>query len=831
MTMDRTTAASRIDHLVVIRESSRHNRELMEGMILTTLSKVLDLPGARELVQAGLDVFDNPNEYSAVSKRVGRSTIRLIEREGVLYFYSMGSAAAKDLADGNAFARELVAVIRHYRPRTVWADSLTRLVRSTQAIGEILSALAENCDRVCAELDIRPNTADGQMFFTILGLMAANERDNIVRRHTAGRINQWRRGKWIPTAYPPGYRLEDGRLVLDDEMIEPVRHLLRLLADTSLTAAQVVQRAAELGVTTRMLKDLYGAKATIANARNPSGVLKTVMRWLEVYEKGRYEVLWPNPFPGVSEIAGIEVEELTDSFSDASFSDAREQDETDARWAHDPSRYKYGVLRLPYTVELPAGGWADQATFDGIRKRSQAFLPTGGSAHRLTAPLSGLFRFESGENEFALLAHRRATRYVLLKRPKDPNRRHQGWVRDFGSDGEMVAIVDRSELHSSLVTEIVNAIEHGLPAELNSSRFVSYGDLPEINQVDANIRALRQKIEATRENLRRARHFAYSAPLDEAEVWAKDCERFSSELRRLENDLQVLEEARAEPVLEDEFETNAQMVAAALAPLANTDRTGPLELRAALSTIIADERMSVSPTAVSWELSIELPHPEGVVRLGPIHGAVQNLLESTRRRNGTSPKAQRRERARRRAELVAAGLPEDAASVVAACPHPDLWQVIKAHLAEDPYPESVDRSWAAHVVSVYMNPDFHWEPGKWQITYPIRQRILDAIVSHGGKVLQSVLEKEGFRAEQVRYLRRQTKSPTGSPILATEGRGAQRTISLLPCPHCGGHASVSCLTPETQPGVLCPDCRRTPAANSPIFPEWYLPARRADAAA
>ena len=145
MTMDRTTAASRIDHLVVIRESSRHNRELMEGMILTTLSKVLDLPGARELVQAGLDVFDNPNEYSAVSKRVGRSTIRLIERDGVLYFYSMGSAAAKDLADGNAFARELVGAIRHYRPRTVWADSLTRLVRSTQAIGELLVPSQLSC--------------------------------------------------------------------------------------------------------------------------------------------------------------------------------------------------------------------------------------------------------------------------------------------------------------------------------------------------------------------------------------------------------------------------------------------------------------------------------------------------------------------------------------------------------------------------------------------------------------------------------------------------------------------------------------------------------------
>lgn len=44
---------------------------------------------------------------------------------------------------------------------------------------------------------------------------------------------------------------------------------------------------------------------------------------------------------------------------------------------------------------------------------------------------------------------------------------------------------------------------------------------------------------------------------------------------------------------------------------------------------------------------------------------------------------------------------------------------------------------------------------------------------------------------------------------------------LLACPHCGGQVSHSIVTPETRPGVLCPDCWRTPHPASPVFLEWY----------
>ena len=85
---------------------------------------------------------------------------------------------------------------------------------------------------------------------------------------------------------------------------------------------------------------MHGLEATVAHARHPSSVIDTLTGWVDLYENGAYEMLWPNPFPGVADIAGAEIEEHDD--------------------------YEFGVLRLTQHVPLPEGGWADDATFEAI---------------------------------------------------------------------------------------------------------------------------------------------------------------------------------------------------------------------------------------------------------------------------------------------------------------------------------------------------------------------------------------------------------------------------------------------------------------------------------
>ena len=100
-----------------MRESDEYDGMMMLGMIQQTLTKVRHLPGATELLAAGMEVFENPDRWGAITKRIARSRMALVERDGVLYVYSQGSASRDDLKDGNGFVQELLGILENYRPR------------------------------------------------------------------------------------------------------------------------------------------------------------------------------------------------------------------------------------------------------------------------------------------------------------------------------------------------------------------------------------------------------------------------------------------------------------------------------------------------------------------------------------------------------------------------------------------------------------------------------------------------------------------------------------------------------------------------------------------
>ena len=194
-----------IEHLVVMRESDGYDRALMAGMIQQTLEKVRHLPGAERLLEAGMDVYDHPKRYGARLTRRGKSRIAWVEVDGVLYMYSMGSAAVSDSEDLNAFVEELSSSIHSFKPAHLWALAFTRLIRAATFAGNLLKVCQENVETLHCEIDIAIATPEGAVSFQILSLVAAAERDYIVRRHTAGRVMQWKRGEWIPHSVPPGY--------------------------------------------------------------------------------------------------------------------------------------------------------------------------------------------------------------------------------------------------------------------------------------------------------------------------------------------------------------------------------------------------------------------------------------------------------------------------------------------------------------------------------------------------------------------------------------------------------------------------------------------------
>ena len=539
-----TERPSLLDHLVLMRESGPYAETLMQGMIQQTLTSVQHLPGAKELLAAGMGVFQAHNHLGAITKRVGSSRIAMVERDGVLYVYSLGTAAKNDLIDGNAFVNELVKILELYRPRETWVSSVTRLLRSANYMSELLQAFAENTTILNCEITIRINTTEGRMQFQMLAMFAASERDYILRRHTIGRVSQFQRGEWIPNATPLGYLKRDRRLVLDEDAVDSTRKTLAILADLSLTTAECVRRIGALGVTTARVTQLHGPDATIADVRNPSDAIATLVGWIDAYATGSYELLWPNPFPGVTEFAGVAVEPL--------------------------DGYDYGALRLTQRLPLPEGGWADDATLNAIRQRRATPSLTGGASHNSSPPLSGLFRCADDNWEYALGTAPGS--YTLLRRPKTSDRVFTGWRPESETDVVQLATVNRSEWHRSIADAVLHAVEEGLPAELNTQRFQAVGSLPPINTARATIRKTRQQLADAMASLERAKRNARLAEGDDvAATFVDDVKRHNADVVRLQRELDQQLAEEVEPALDETFESNAELAAHAMAALADAE--------------------------------------------------------------------------------------------------------------------------------------------------------------------------------------------------------------------------------------------------------------------
>ena len=784
-------AESRLDHLVFVRESAAYDTLLMEGMIQQTLAKVAALPGASELQAAGMEVFEHPGRFGASQRRVGSSRIVTVERDGVLYVFAMGTAATNDLdGETNAIVSELLRIVEAYSPREVWVAAFTRLLRSSDHVGDALRVFSEHVERLHCESELCPATPEGKMLFQVLGMIASTERDYIVRRHTAGRVAQWRRGEWIPNAYPPGYRLERRRLVLDERAEDRTRAMLRLLADHALTTAECAARLGELGITTPMIESLHGEGTTIADARNPTEAVGTLCGWAELYRTGRYEMLWPNPFPGVSDIAGVPVEVV--------------------------DGYEHGALRFPLTVELPQGGWVEETTIDAVKRRASTPSLTGGASHATTSPLSGMFGFPEDGFEHVLSSDRRGV-YQLLRRPMTDERAFAGWRCD--QDTERVLTVARTTLHTAMAKAAIEGVKNGLPGHLDAGRFLSIGPLPPLDPHKARIRAVRRQLEEATSALERSKRNAALAGDDEAAaLFVADTKRHFAERARLAHELEELEARLDDPVLGATFESYADLVAHAMAALLHAGDSGPRELRDALRAVITNERLWAEGKVTHFEFYLELPHAEGTVVLGPLRGEVDNLA-----RGGAVAEhwARRRVHTAIRAELIALGLGERAASCLAACPDDRLVAVVRAHLETQPVPEGIDPRFAAHAAAVYTDPRFSWNRGHWRLADHGRQAVLDALREGGGTLTLHELKARGITVNQLKYLRSETSAPSGQPIVRLLRRGPDPLYGLIPCPNCGGFASRSVVTPETRPGVVCPVCWRTPEEDSPELPGWY----------
>jgi DNA invertase Pin-like site-specific DNA recombinase len=828
-----------VNDMFAARESSLGSYELLEGMIYQTLGPYAAAdPSVADVLAEGVAPVLGNTSFPHVLSSLGRTKTVLLTHGDNAFLYGLGSAAKANLdSSENQFVKTLCEALVALRPNRLIVHEFTRLLRSADWSSALMRTL-ESAGTVVQSsgLTIDVRTAEGRMQWQLLALMADQDRIAIVRRLFGGIVNKHKRGLWLlsPESIPPGYRLIEGRIVLDPIQIEPTRGLIRLLAEEALGCRTLLDEAGRLGCTSLTVQRLYGTDATFADLSRADSKVHSLLDHIAVWETGTYRLRLPNPFAGAT------------SYGQYKVIDARPPE-------------NYGFVEFTHSLEVPEGGWGTPELFQAARTRGLSrkqrlaagpVPATGGAAHRKRRPLAGWPSWTDNTHEFRLSGD--SANYLLFRREITEG---LPWTADQGRNADRVASIDTDELHRAIVDAASNALRSGAEVEiLDGLKFWRTSDLRSsvINETQRKIDRISADTNETRRFYEQARLNANK--VDDPELAADllaDAQSHRKRLRTLEADLAEL--AAVEPNLVPEsFASDADFIAHGLAALANCGTRAPAELSEALSQVLRFHSAKCvfdSPApSVTFSFSLLVPANGQVASFGPIEASVRNRaylatlkslprIENARealciRTPNMPAHLAMRDLARALSNL---GWTKLAASTLARSGMKSLYSIAFDLLDNHGLTAELDDDYARFVVDIYGSKRFAWNARYHHVDCTERQALIDIAVRSGGSVghqeLTDGAARLGISAATIALSTRDQNfgsAPVWKASLTRAGewhgssRRSERFLVAVRCPHCDRFASKAIRVPEIPGGLLCPECRRIPTADSPQFPEEYL---------
>lgn len=827
-TSDATLLKSGIRRLLLARESGKEPL-LMEGQLQQVLAQFgKDLSGSKTVQEFGFRMYSHPetlpSEFDWAWVRFGKAKALLVRHGDTVYVVSMASAHKSNRGKRNDFSELMHRIIACSHPDAVYVATISRMVRSLEHAPRIEDAIKRYCRRIVTiDMEIDLASPTGTMLWAFSAMIAAGDRDLIAQRLFSGRVQMWRTNKWPlgdGPSVPLGYKVvDDGHLVLDPEQADVLRATFELLADESLPLKDATTAIRELGIAKFRTDLVDGDQAGERDSSEPGDVrspqlLKArLLRWVDVYLSGTYRFVQTCPYRGLESVLGLPVETIP---------------------TEDGTR---DVVYLPFEVEKP-----DVPPELFVRAREVRECE-GREGPRKGHPLNSWVWHEPGFH-YWLRGTTRGDRYELVQ-TVDTGEPWTRYATNGGSNGTLIAAVNASELHRSMIEAFADGFDSGVLARdfglVDAS--VSFSGRTPQDLLRSRIDVLSSQAEALLTErgqcISRAGRVQDDQIADEMLANAKRCQ---ADHDRLMREVAELTRQLDEPLPElTDFDTDASLMIAALSILPREYSTVTQQMRSDLSRVIDGFRLAVSGASVHWECYLTLPANDRLLRVGPFTGTVTRLgrvlppaaLTDSSSTSGVALKRADFERA-----LEKRGFSRNAAKCASYAPGMYLPRVILGEDVEWPdCPDDFDHDEFNEYLRSVWTKDVAWSGKQYLRTNEDRQVLADLVAAAPGGRLSlakamAAGEVLGLNYQKIHYLTRaQEKRQVTRPWLAPVERegvwkatGSREDHFLLSrrCLKCKKPATAAVRVCEVPGDLLCRVCRVPTVGVERVFPPLYV---------
>ena len=143
-----------------------------------------------------------------------------------------------------------------------------KLSRFGRNAADVLSTLQfmqdYDVNLICVEDGIDSSKDAGKLMISVLSAVAEIERENILVQTMEGRRQKAREGKWNGGFAPYGYRLNNGKLEIEESEVEAIRLIFDKYANTDMGANGIAKYLGQQGI---MKKERQNGKSPFFSAK------------------------------------------------------------------------------------------------------------------------------------------------------------------------------------------------------------------------------------------------------------------------------------------------------------------------------------------------------------------------------------------------------------------------------------------------------------------------------------------------------------------------------------------------------------------------------------